>query len=157
MDFPCLSFASVSLAVKMALRFSFLAWRSAIRMISVSGVNFPLKSTIAPWMTTANSFSREKTSARNAVFLQRFDSVGRTTRLEPALPQRPEQKSFRRRQRPAIQPHCKNQNVPNWIHSFKSPALLSAAIKSFSTSLNFFPAIEGRATSTRSTGFRKSF
>src|SRR5258706_12006254 len=98
---------------------------------------------IAPRMAAANAFHREPASARCAVFANGFLRVLRTTRRIAATTKRSEQKSFRGRQRPAIERHQADQNVLRRVHfvcvspvvslDFNNPARRSVVRKSFST------------------------
>jgi len=87
-----------------------------------------------------------------------FQSIRGATRRKTALAERPEQKCFRRRNHPTIYPKPEYQDVLSHIHVapilLNNPAFLRLVKKSLSTSPKSFPAIEGRATSTRSTGCR---
>src|SRR6516162_10204353 len=103
----------------------------------------------------------QPTSFASAVGLHRLQGIGRTARFEPALSGRPEKRIFRRGDNPAIKSYCCHQNVLSQIHgsllrTFNNPAFRSVVKKSFSTSPKLLPAIDGRATSTKSTCERKS-
>jgi hypothetical protein len=70
----------------------------------------------APWMTAANPFRRQRGSGKRAVQLQGFNRVLRASRRETAAGSRAKQKNLRGRNRPAIQPDCSDQNMPEQIH-----------------------------------------
>ena len=120
-------------------------------------------SALVPWMATANAFHGQPAPREGAVRSDGFQGVSRAARRVAAPRQRAEQKSLGRRNRPAIDAHRKNQNVLGQIHSvlysalavprsvLNNPARRNVVKKSFSTSVKLRPAIEGRATRTRST------
>ena len=116
----------------------------------------------APRMATPNPLQRQPASRQRAVVTQRRQRVFRTARREPATPQRPEKERLGRGNHPAITLHAKYQDVLSCVHwtfppaGFNKPAFLSVVMKSFSTSANSFPAMDARATSTRSTGAARS-
>ena len=116
----------------------------------------------APRMAAANALHRQPASGQRAVAAQGFQRVFRAARREPAAPQRPEQERLGRGNHPAIKAHAENQDMLGRIHSiralagFNNLAFRSVVRKSRSTSANPLPAIDGRATSTRSTGPARS-
>jgi hypothetical protein len=114
--------------------------------------------TAAPGMAAAYPAGCQPASTQCAVRPDGIQRVFGATRREPTAPQRPEQQRFRWGNHPAIQAHAKSQNMLDRIHSACSVAYLNnlafrtAVKKSRSTSANPLPAMDGRATSTRSTG-----
>ena len=88
---------------------------------------------------------------------QRFHSIMRASRRESTATGRTKKHTEHRRKRFLINANSGNQDVLSQIHfCFKSPALRNASRKSFSTAAKVFPAIDWRATRTRSTGRSKS-
>ena len=89
----------------------------------------------------------------------RLERVLRTTWGEPAVRVRAKQKNFRRGNHAAVKLEAKDKNVLGGIHGlrtlsyFINRAFRKVVKKSFSTSANPLPAIEGRATSTSSSGW----
>jgi hypothetical protein len=67
-------------------------------------------------ITTANAFCRQKYSGNRAAFANRVNRVLRASWREAAARRRAEQKNLRGRNRPAIQPDCSDQNMPEQIH-----------------------------------------
>ncbi len=113
---------------------------------------------IAPRLAAANPSGRQPAAGQRAPRTDGLHCILRTTRRKPAAAGRPEQKSERGRNRPAINADRKNQTVLGQVHAgFNKPARCSIVRKSFSTPANFFPAMEFRATSTSSTGCANSF
>ena len=116
----------------------------------------------APGMATANAFERQPGAGERAVAPKGFERVFRTARREAAAAQRPEQDRLGRRDHPAIEAHAENQDVLGCVHpagaltGFNNLAFRNVVKKSRSTWANPFPAIDGRPTSTRSTGPAKS-
>lgn len=110
----------------------------------------------APRMAPAKSFDGQPASRHGAVRLDRLQRVHRAGRGVTAAGERTEHRAQRRRNRPAIKPDAGNQNVLNRVHSvgfvaFNNFAFRNVVKKSFSTAAYFLPAMEGRATNTRST------
>jgi len=142
---------------------------------------------VTPRVATANSFNRQPAAGQRALRTNGIHRILRTTWRKTAAAARPEQKNERGRNRPAIQPDEEDQNglgniqqptfniehpmpagalrhwelsVECWmlnVFHFSKFARFNTARKSFSTSANFLPAIELRATSTSSTGCAISF
>src|SRR5437762_1614244 len=114
-------------------------------------------SAVAPGMATTDPPYRQPTAAQRAVPPNRFQRVGRTARRKTAMPQWTKQDRLGRRETPAVDAHCKHQNVLGRIHgSLSNLALRNADKKSRSTSARCFPRMDERATSTILTGCRKS-
>jgi hypothetical protein len=118
--------------------------------------------TPAPGMASANPAKCQPAAGQRSVGPEGVQGVFGTTGSEAALPQWPEQQGLCRRNHPAIQAHGKDQDMLGRIHSthsitrFNNRAFRSVVKRSLSTTANGFPAIEGRATSTRSTGAARS-
>lgn len=111
-----------------------------------------------PRMTAANSFQRQPGAAHRAVLPHRFKGVGRTGGLEPAPATRTAERAQQRGQRHPVNPNEQRQDVLGQIHA-RAPSSAcprSAARKSRSTSASALPAIDGRATSTKSIVRRNS-
>lgn len=74
--------------------------------------------------------------------------------VKAAMPGWADQKNLGGREHALIHAHSKNYRMLDGIHlgPFNNPALRNVVKKSRSTSANRFPAIEGRATRTKSTG-----
>lgn len=101
----------------------------------------------------------ERGARDGSVRLQRLQRVARAGgRVAAAETQRRKQRRQERGQCEAISAHGENQAVLQHVHSitagrtFSSPARPRATLKSFATEVYFFPTIEARATSTRSSG-----
>src|SRR5262245_37175065 len=110
--------------------------------------------TTAPGMTATDAFDRQPAAARHAVNSDRFERILRAARLETAPATWAKQRALHRRKHPTIKPNPEHQNVLTCVHPdpyLKSLAFRRVVKKSFSTSANIFPAMEGRATRTRST------
>ena len=116
----------------------------------------------APGMTPANAFNCQPASGQCAVVADGFQRVLGATRREAAAPQRPEQKGLCRRKHPLIEAHAHDQDMLGGIHAvspatgFNNLAFRIVVRKSLSTAANPLPAIDWRATSTRSTGAARS-
>jgi len=116
----------------------------------------------APGMATANPFQGQPASGQRAVAAEGVQRVFRATRREPAPPQRSEEERFCRRNHPPIQVDARNQDMLGRIHStrtvsgFNNFAFRIVTRKSFSTAAKPLPAMDWRATSTRSTGAARS-
>ena len=112
----------------------------------------------APRMAAANTLYPQPTPAQRSMSFDRFQGVFRTTRRVTTPRERPQNARLHRRKHPPIHSHAKNQNALCRAHSpiFNNPAFLNAVKKSFSTSPKLFPAMTGRATSTRSSGWANS-
>ena len=109
---------------------------------------------VAPRMTTADAFGRQPASRHRPVRTDRFGGVLRASWGKAAACRGSEQRRLQRRYRPPVHAHQRNQDELHRIHSpLSKPALRSVVIKSCSTSENFLASIDGRATSTRSTGW----
>lgn len=127
---------------------------------------------IAPRMTPANPFHAQPGSGGCPVGLDGINGIFRATRREPALTKGAEQKGLGRRQGPPVGPHREQQKMLDRIHNSRGPADGSAfwprrspcsrpprrsvVRKSRSTSARFLPAIDARATRTRSSGWARS-
>jgi hypothetical protein len=107
-------------------------------------------------MAAANSCRRQPTTGKGAATTHCFQGVLRATRLEPACAARAKKERLRRGERPAIKLHRCYQDPLRWVHvlpaSLSRLAFRSVANRSLSTWASLFPAIDGRATSTKSTG-----
>ena len=116
----------------------------------------------APGMTPANAFHCHPASRQRAMAAEGFQRVCGAARREPAASQRPEYEGLCRRQHPLIEAHARDQDMLGGIHSvspavgFNNLALRSVVRKSLSTAAKPLPAIDWRATSTRSTGAARS-
>jgi hypothetical protein len=114
---------------------------------------YQIATAAAPGMAPANSFHAEPRSFNRAVTRQGFERVLRATWRKPALPGVSEEERFCRRKDELIKPYGKHQNVLGRVHPlrhFNNPAFRNVVKKSRSTSANCLPAIDGRATKTRS-------
>jgi hypothetical protein len=118
---------------------------------------------IAPRMTAADAPGRQRASHHGPVRVDGLDRVLRTGRCETAAAGRAEKKRQQRGNHPAINVDDKDENVLDGVQIsfvpqfFNRPARRSVVRKSFSTAANPRPAMDGRATSTSSTGCVSSF
>ena len=116
----------------------------------------------APRMATADALHRQPASGQRAVLAQSIERIFGAARRIAAAPHRPKQERLGRGKHPTIQAHAEYQNMLSRIHSirplagFNNLALRSVVRKSRSTSAKPLLAMDGRATSTRSTGPAKS-
>ncbi len=118
----------------------------------------------APRVATADPTSRKPAAAPGAVPLQGLKRISRAGGREAAAVASAAHKGERGRQGAAIYAHRKNQDVLDRVHAlgvsafpdskvmFNNPARFSVVRKSCSTTDNFLPLMDCRATRTRSSG-----
>jgi hypothetical protein len=110
-----------------------------------------------PWVTTPQPLQGQPSPTPRAMSFNRLHRVYRATRVKPAPRRRPQHRQLQGRERPAVNPDQHHQNPLCRVHGDASNlARRITPTKSRSTSSNRFPTIEGRATSTASTGTTKS-
>lgn len=102
-------------------------------------------------MTAAQAFGGKPASTECAMCTHRLGGVCGAGWREPTAAQRSEERPQRRREHRTINFYRPEQYVLGWVH-LSNPACRNVAIKSRSTLTKSFPAMEGRATSTRSSG-----
>lgn len=107
---------------------------------------------LAPRMTTAQPAHPEQRSPTSAMQANGLHGVMRTARGEPATSGRAKENSEKGRERPLIQANEASEKFLRPIHEipFSSRASRRTRKKSRSTSRNGRPAMDGRATKTRS-------
>ena len=116
-------------------------------------------------IAAADAFCGKPASGNRAVSFQGVEGVLGTARLKAAIAERAKEENLGRRKRAAIKPHEQNQYMLSRIHRnqfaplacFNNPALRSDVKKSFSTLARVLPAMDARATRTRSIGSVRSY
>ena len=110
-------------------------------------------------MAAGEPLCRQAGSINGSVKLNGFDGITRARGLKSAMAGRPEKRRQNGRERHLIEANGRNHSSLSHIHWVAAPVLDLRKVnkKSRSTSLNFFPAIDGRATKTTSIGRVNSF
>ncbi len=112
-------------------------------------------------MAAGEAFDGQPGSGEGAMRDDGFRGINRTSGGEAAAAAGAKEIKLRGRHRAAINANCQNQGMLEQIHDkldcFSKPARRNDVKKSCSTRAKSQLAIEGRATSTSSTGLASSF